>query len=118
MEPTMKEPVCSYKTYEEAQAAVVALADKGFPVQCLSIVAEDLQFVEDITGRRGYGDAVGQSLLSGALVSASIGFFFGLFSLIDPSGVSACPRVVPPCLRRVDRCCHWTGYTLGLAGPT
>ncbi len=28
MEPTMKEPVCSYKTYEEAQAAVVTLADK------------------------------------------------------------------------------------------
>ncbi len=39
----------------------------------LSIVAEDLRFVEDITGRRGYGAAAGQSLLAGAVVGALMG---------------------------------------------
>lgn len=76
--------VRSYDTYPEAQRAVDTLSDKGFAVQRLSIVGEDLRFVEDVTGRRDYGTAAGHGLLSGTLVGALIGFFLGLFNLVDP----------------------------------
>ena len=76
--------VRSCASHSEAQRAVDALSDNGFPVERLSIVAEDLRFVEDITGRRDFGVAAGQGLLTGAVVGALIGFFFGLFSLVDP----------------------------------
>lgn len=76
--------VRSYATYPEAKRAVDALSDEGFPVEHLSIVAEEVQLVEDITGRRDFRTAAGHGLLSGALVGALIGFFFGLFSLVDP----------------------------------
>ncbi len=84
MEHEARERIGTYTTYREAQAAVDTLSDKGFPVQHLSIVAEDLRLVEDITGRRGYSVAAGQSLLAGAIVGALAGYFFGLFSLVDP----------------------------------
>jgi hypothetical protein len=74
----------SYDTYPEAQQAVDRLSDKGFPVQRLSIVAEELRLVENVTGRRDYGAAAAQGLLSGTLVGALIGFVFGLFNLVDP----------------------------------
>lgn len=79
-----REVVRSYSTYGEAQAAVDGLSDNDFPVQHLSIVAEDLQFVEDITGHRGYGTEAARGLVSGALVGALVGFFLGLFSVVDP----------------------------------
>ena len=44
--------VRSCASHREAQRAVDALSDNGFPVERLSIVADDLRFVEDITGRR------------------------------------------------------------------
>ncbi len=84
MEDEARERIGTYTTYPEAQAAVDSLSDDGFPVEHLSIVAEDLRFVEDITGRRGYSVAAGQSLLAGAIVGALAGYFFGLFSLVDP----------------------------------
>lgn len=76
--------VRSYVDYREAQQAVDALSDSGFPVERLSIVAEDLRLVEDITGRRDFAVAVGQGLLSGAVIGALICFFLGLFSTVEP----------------------------------
>ena len=76
--------VASYATYAEAQRAVDSLADGGFPVEHLTIVADGLQLVEKITGRRGYGDAALSGALSGGLVGAVLGFIFGLFSWVDP----------------------------------
>lgn len=78
------ERVRSYSTYAEAQAAVDRLSDRDFPVHRLSIVAEDLQLVEEITGRREYATEASKGLLSGALVGALVGFFLGLFSIVDP----------------------------------
>ena len=49
--------IASYDSYAEAQKAVDSLSDEGFPVERVSIVAEDLRFVEQVTGRRGYGQA-------------------------------------------------------------
>jgi hypothetical protein len=71
-------------SYAEAQRTVDHLSDEGFPVERVSIVAEDLRFVEQVTGRRGYGQAALEGAGSGAVIGAFFGFFLGLFSLIDP----------------------------------
>ncbi len=84
MQREPRERLATYATYGDAQAAVDILSERKFPVERLSIVAEDLRLVEDITGRRGYSVAVGESLLAGALVGALAGYFFGLLSLVDP----------------------------------
>ena len=89
MEPELREPgprrvVASYGTYAEAQRAVDYLSDERFPVERVSIVAEDLRFVEQVTGRRGYGQAALQGAGSGAVVGAFFGFLLGLFELVDP----------------------------------
>ncbi len=76
--------VASYGTYAEAQGAVDRLADGGFPVERLSIVAEGLRFEERVTGRKGYGRAALEGLGAGAVPGALVGFVFGLFSLVDP----------------------------------
>ncbi len=76
--------VASYGTYAEAQGAVDRLADEGFPVERLSIVAEGLRFEERVTGRKSYGRAALEGLGAGALPGALVGFVFGLFSLVDP----------------------------------
>ncbi len=47
-------------------------------------MAEDLRFVEQVTGRAGYGRAALNGLASGAVAGALFGFVFGLFDLINP----------------------------------
>lgn len=76
--------VASYESYADAQSAVDHLSDEGFPVERVSIVADDLRFVEDVTGRFGYGRAALGGLSSGAGIGALFGFVFGLFSLTEP----------------------------------
>lgn len=81
---TARHRVSGYPTYGEAEGAVDHLADDRFPVEDLSIVAEDLRFVETVTGRRDYTQAAVSGATSGALIGAVLGFFLGLFSLVDP----------------------------------
>ena len=76
--------VAYYGSYAEAQAAVDSLADGGFPVERVSILAEGLKFEERVTGRKGYGRAALEGTGAGALPGALIGFVFGLLSLVDP----------------------------------
>jgi hypothetical protein len=80
--------VASYGSYAEAQKAVDYLSDEGFPVERVSIVAEDLRFVEQVveqvTGRMGYGQAALQGAGLGALIGLIFGFFLGLFSFFNP----------------------------------
>jgi hypothetical protein len=76
--------VATYQTYAEAQRAVDYLSDQNFPVQRVAIVAEGLRFVEQVTGRLGYGQAALNGALSGAVIGALFGFIFGLFDLITP----------------------------------
>ncbi len=83
-EHTPRRVVASYDSYAEAQRTVDHLSDKKFPVERLSIVAEDLRFIEQVTGRVGYGRAALSGLFSGAAAGALFGFVFGLFSLVDP----------------------------------
>ncbi len=68
------EEVASFATYPEAQRAVDALSDQGFPVQHLAIIGTDLRQVERITGRMSWGRAA----MSGAMSGLWIGVFFGL----------------------------------------
>jgi hypothetical protein len=80
----LRRMVASYGSYAEAQGVVDRLADEGFPVERVSIVAEGLRFEERITGRKGYGRAALERLGAGAIPGALIGLVFGLFSLVDP----------------------------------
>src|SRR5918997_3533946 len=86
--PGVRDPrrvvVASYDSYPEAQRAVDYLSDERFPVERVAIVAEDLRLVEQVTGRRGYGQAALQGAGSGALVGLIFGFFLGLFNVVDP----------------------------------
>ena len=76
--------VGSYGSYAEAQRAVDYLSDEQFPVERITIVAEGLRLVEQVTGRVGYGRAALQGAGSGAFIGLFFGFILGLFSLIDP----------------------------------
>ncbi len=88
MEPranlTSRHVVRSYTSYGDAERDIDSLSDDGFPVEQLSIVAEELRFVENVTGRRGYAQEALDGTVSGALIGALLGFVLGLFSLIDP----------------------------------
>ena len=79
-----REVVGSYPTYPEAEAAVDTLSDEGFPVEHLAIVAEELAYVEDVTGRRTLKNALLSGLASGVVVGALLGFVFGLFDWVQP----------------------------------
>ena len=82
--PGSRRVVASYGSYAEAQRAVDYLSDERFPVERVSIVAEGLRLVEQVTGRMGYGRAALQGAGLGAVIGVFFGFFLGLFSLFDP----------------------------------
>jgi hypothetical protein len=76
--------IASFGTYEEAERAVDRLADNGFPVQRVAIIGQDLQTVEQVTGKMDYPRAAWRGALSGAVPGALIGWIFGLFNWINP----------------------------------
>jgi hypothetical protein len=76
--------IAAYPTYEEAERAVDHLADRGFPVERVSIVGRGLHFVEQVTGRMGYPEAALRGAVSGALVGALVGWVFGIFNWFEP----------------------------------
>jgi hypothetical protein len=76
--------VASYSTYQDAERAVDYLSDNKFPVDRVSIVGRDLEFVERVTGRMTYNGAALRGALSGALVGVLVGWLFGVFSWFDP----------------------------------
>ncbi|MDP9394200.1 MAG: hypothetical protein M3Q27_08060 [Actinomycetota bacterium] len=73
-------PVGSYATYAEAQRAVDFLSDEKFPVENVTIVGQDLQMVERVTGRLTYGRATMLGAASGAWVGAFVGLLLSLFA--------------------------------------
>jgi uncharacterized membrane protein len=77
--------VASYDTYREAEQAVDRLSDERFPVEHVRIVGQGLRFVEEVTGRFRYGDAVLRGALSGGLVGLLIGWLFAVFNWFDPN---------------------------------
>jgi hypothetical protein len=76
--------VASFSSYREAERAVDHLADHEFPVEHTVIVGRGLRYVEQVTGRTGYGRAAFQGSLYGALVGVLIGWLFGVFDWFNP----------------------------------
>ena len=76
--------VASFDDYAGAERAVDRLSDDGFPVERLKVVGEGLTFVEDVTGRRGYGRAAAEGAATGALIAGVVGVLFGLLNWFDP----------------------------------
>src|SRR5690625_3797127 len=81
---TQRTVIASYNSSPEAQQAVDFLADREFDVRAISIVAEGLSFVEQVTGKMSWGRAALSGLGSGALIGAFIGFIFGIFNFFAP----------------------------------
>jgi hypothetical protein len=84
--PTRKSrrTVASFTTYEEAERAVDRLADLDFPVERVAIIGQDLQMVEQITGKMNYPRAAWRGAVTGAVPGVLIGWIFGLFNWINP----------------------------------
>ncbi|GFE13320.1 hypothetical protein Sgleb_13670 [Streptomyces glebosus] len=76
--------IASYPTYPEAERAVDYLSDQGFPVERTAIIGHDLQLVEQVVGRVGFGRAALSGAASGALPGALIGWLFGLLNWLNP----------------------------------
>jgi hypothetical protein len=76
--------VASFPTYREAERAVDHMADRGFAVERVAIVGHGLHFVEQVTGRLGWGKAALRGALTGAIVGVLVGWLFGLFDWFDP----------------------------------
>jgi hypothetical protein len=74
----------TFTSYPEAQRVVDYLADRRFPVERLTIVGRDLEYVEQPTGRFGYPEAITRGSLIGGVLGALVGWVFGLFSWVDP----------------------------------
>jgi hypothetical protein len=87
-----REVVASYPDYAGAQYAVDALSDQRFPVERLAIVGAGLQSFEQVTGRKGYGKAAAQGLVTGAVVGAALGWLLGLFTVVQPLVGQSCSR--------------------------
>jgi hypothetical protein len=76
--------VASFTSYADAERAVDRLADLDFPVEKVAIVGQDLQTVEQVTGKMDYPRAAWRGALSGAVPGALIGWIFGIFDWVDP----------------------------------
>jgi hypothetical protein len=76
--------VASFDSYEDAERAVDRLADLDFPVQRVAIIGQDLQTVEQVTGRMNYPRAAWRGALSGAVPGVLVGWIFGLLNWVDP----------------------------------
>ncbi|MFD7936720.1 general stress protein [Streptomyces sp. NPDC059755] len=83
-EQAARRTIASYETYQEAERAVDHLADRGFPVERVAIVGQDVRLVEQVTGRMGLGWAALHGAASGAMPGALIGWIFGLLNWLDP----------------------------------
>ena len=71
--------ISTYAGYLEAQAAVDALSDAGFPVEHVSIVGRDIRIVEDVTGRLTKGKAALNGAAGGAWFGLLLGVLLGIF---------------------------------------
>lgn len=75
--------VVSYPTYREAREMVDYLAEEDIPREKLTIVAEELRFLDDVTAGSA-GRTVAHGLLTGGVTGLAFGLFFGLFSWVAP----------------------------------
>ncbi len=77
--PPQGEPIAAYGTYAAAQRAVDHLSDEHFAVENITVVGEDVQLVERVTGRLTYPRAAGAGAASGAWFGLFIGLLLSVF---------------------------------------
>ncbi|MDQ4129473.1 MAG: glycine zipper family protein [Actinomycetota bacterium] len=107
--PSAHRVTASFERYSDAEKAVDQLSDRGFPVERAAIVASDLRFVEQVTGRLGYGRAALDGGSTGALMGALLGLVAGLFDWTVPMGAGLGPGLYGLVFGAV------TGIVVGLA---
>ncbi len=76
--------VASFTSYADAERAVDRLADLDFPIERVAIVGQNLETVEQVTGKLDYPKAAWRGAVSGAVPGALLGWIFGLFDWADP----------------------------------
>ena len=76
--------VAAFTSYAQAERAVDRLADHDFPVERVAIIGQDLETVEQVTGKLDYPSAAWRGAVSGAVPGALLGWVFGLFDWADP----------------------------------
>ncbi len=100
--------VAAYDTYRGAETAVGQLADSGFPVDQLALVAHRVRFVSTEGAQTRVSRAVLEGAEAGALVGAIVGFGAGILNRSAPFD-SAIALTVSACL-----VCAVLGVTLRL----
>ena len=78
-------PIATFDDYRDAERAVDRLSDDGFDVERTTIVGRNLRYVEKVTGRFGWPDALARGALSGAIVGLLVGWLFAIFDWFDPT---------------------------------
>jgi hypothetical protein len=71
----------SFSSYGEAQQLVDRMSDGGFPVEHVRIIGDDLQTVEQVTGRLTNAKAALAGAGSGAWFGLFVGLVVGLFAV-------------------------------------
>ena len=75
-----QETAASYGTYAEAQQAVDLLSDRGFPVDGVEVIGQDVRLVERVTGRLTNARSAAAGAGTGAWFGLFIGLLVGLFT--------------------------------------
>jgi hypothetical protein len=86
---TPRRAIATTDNYRDAEAIVDRLADDGFPVQQVSIVGRDLQYVERVVGQlNGWKAALGGAG-SGLMTGLLFGLLFGIWFAHDGTSLLA-----------------------------
>jgi hypothetical protein len=78
--PHARRVLASFGDYAGAQATVDRLADRGFPIENVSIVGWNVRIEEQVTGRMTDWRAAGYGAASGAWFGLLVGLLIGLFA--------------------------------------
>ena len=77
------ETLATFDAYASAQKLINSLVSDGVPFRSLSIVGTDVNLVERVTGKIGYGRAALSSAMSGSWLGVLAGLIFVIVSPTD-----------------------------------
>ena len=77
------ETLATFDEYASAQKLINSLVSDGVPFRSLSIVGTDVNLVERVTGKIGYGRAALSSAMSGSWLGVLAGLVFVIVSPTD-----------------------------------
>jgi hypothetical protein len=77
------ETLATFDAYASAQKLINSLVTDGVPFRSLSIVGTDVNLVERVTGKIGYGRAALSSAMSGSWLGVLAGLVFVIVSPAD-----------------------------------